>query len=130
MIENVQVVRDMYEAFGMKDETRLRQLLHPDVEWIQCAGFPGGGHRRGQDEVLEKVFRSLRSDWNDWRVEIEEYLDAGDAVVVLGHYAGTHAATKRPMTAVFAHVYIVANGRIVRFRQFTDTHQLVKAAQP
>ncbi len=130
MIENVQVVRDMYEAFGMKDETRLRQLLHPDVEWIQCAGFPGGGHRRGQDEVLEKVFRSLRSDWNDWRVEIEEYLDAGDAVVVLGHYAGTHAATKRPMTAVFTHVYNVANGRIVRFRQFTDTHQLVKAAQP
>ncbi len=130
MIENVQVVRDMYEAFGMKDETRLRQLLHPDVEWIQCAGFPGGGHRRGQDEVLEKVFRSLRSDWNDWRVEIEEYLDAGDAVVVLGHYAGTHAATKCPMTAVFAHVYIVANGRIVRFRQFTDTHELVKAAQP
>ena len=130
MTENVQVVRNMYDAFGHKDEARLRQLLHPDVEWIQCAGFPGGGHRHGVDEVLEKVFASLRSDWNDWRVEIEEYLDAGDVVVALGHYAGTHATTKRSMTAVFAHVYNVANGRIVRFRQFTDTHELVKAAQP
>ena len=130
MMENVQVVRDMFDAFGRKDEARLRHLLHPDVEWIQCAGFPGGGHRRGVDEVLEKVFKSLRAEWNDWRTEIEEYLDAGESVVVLGRYAGTHAATDRPMTAVFAHVYHVEDGRITKFRQYTDTAELVRAAQP
>ena len=130
MSNNVQVVEDMYDASGRNDEARLRQLLHPDIEWIQCAGFPGGGHRHGVDEVLEKVFRSLRAEWNDWRTEIEEYLNAGEKVVVLGQYAGTHTATKRPMTAVFAHVYDVKAGRITRFRQFTDTHELVKAAQP
>ncbi len=129
MSNNVQVVEDMYDASSRKDEARLRQLLHPDIEWIQCAGFPGGGHRRGVDEVLEKVFRSLRAEWNDWRTEIEEYLNAGEKVVVLGQYAGTHAATKRPMIAVFAHVYDVKDGRITCFRQFTDTHELVKAAQ-
>ncbi len=129
MSNNVQVVEDMYDAFRRKDEPRLRQLLHPEIEWIQCEGFPGGGHRHGVDEVLERVFAGLRSEWNDWRVEIEEYLDAGDAVVGLGHYAGTHAATKRAMIAVFAHVYDVKDGRITCFRQFTDTHELVKAAQ-
>ena len=129
MSKSVQVVQEMYDAFGRKDEARLRQLLHPDIEWIQCAGFPGGGHRHGVDEVLEKVFKGLRAEWNDWRVEIEDYLDAGKTVVVLGRYAGTHAITNRSMTAVFAHVYDVEGGQITRFRQYTDTAELVTAAQ-
>ena len=29
MSDDVQVVRDMYDAFGRKDEARLRQLQHP-----------------------------------------------------------------------------------------------------
>ncbi len=44
---NIEVVREMYEAFAQKDESALRELLHPKVDWIQCAGFPGGGHRHG-----------------------------------------------------------------------------------
>ncbi len=107
----------------------LRTILDPNVEWIQNAGFPGGGHRHGVDAVLADVFSGLRSQWNDWRVEIEEYLDAGETVVVLGAYFGTHAETNKSMTAVFAHVYDVAEGRIKRFRQFTDTYELVKATQ-
>ncbi len=128
MSDSVTVVRELYRAFSEKDETALRELLHPDVEWVQCSGFPGGGHHHGIEDVLEKVFRSLRKDWNDWRAEVEEYLDASKSVVVLGHYAGTHSVTNRSMKAVFAHVYDVDNGRITRFRQFTDTHELVKAA--
>ncbi len=130
VIGNAEVVRGMYDAFAAKDEAGLRRILHPEVEWIQCAGFPGGGHRHGVDEVLEKVFAGLHSEWNDFRAEIEEYLDAGDRVVALGCYVGKHASTHRSMTAVFAHVYDLDDGRITRFRQFTDTYELVKAMQP
>ena len=56
-----------------------------------------------------------------------EWIDAGDTVVALGAYAGTHAATGRSMRAAFAHVYRVESGRIVRFQQFTDTHALRSA---
>ena len=130
VIGNAEVVRGMYDAFAAKDEAGLRRILHPEVEWIQCAGFPGGGHRHGVDEVLEKVFAGLHSEWDDFRAEIEEYLDAGGRIVVLGRYVGKHATTNRSMTAVFAHVYDLDDGRITRFRQFTDTYELVKAMQP
>ena len=96
---------------------------------MQCAGFPGGGHRHGIEEVLGKVFGALRNTWRDWSVEVDEYLDAGDAVVVLGRYAGTHGETGRSMEAVFAHVYDVEDGRITRFRQFTDTVPPVEASR-
>ena len=128
-MDNIKIATDLYDAVGRKDEARLRGLLDPEVEWIQCAGFPGGGHRHGVDEVLEKVFGAFGSVWRDWRVEVDEYLDAGGAVVVLGRYAGTHRGTGRSMEAVFTHVYDVKDGRITRFRQFADTAPIVEAAR-
>lgn len=126
---SIETVRTLYRAFARKDLARLREVLHPDVEWIQCAGFPGGDRRRGAEQVIEKVLGALRSDWTDFRAPVEEYIDGGDVVVALGHYGGTHTGTGRPMTAVFAHVYDVRDGRITRFRQYTDTWEMVRAMQ-
>ena len=126
-MNNIRIVQDLYDAFGRKDEARLRELLAPEIEWVQCAGFPGGGRRHGVEEVLEKVFGGLHSSWQDFRTPVEEYLDAGEHVVALGRYEGTHAETGRSMTAVFAHVYEVRDGRIVRFRQFVDTWPMLAA---
>ena len=128
-MNNLRTVQDLYDAFGRKDETRLRQLLAPDVEWIQCAGFPGGGRRKGVEEVLEKVFAGLHGEWRDWRVEIDEYLDAGASIVVLGRYAGTHGQSGRSMEAVFAHVYEVEDQKITRFRQVADSQVIAVAAR-
>ncbi len=128
-MDRIQIVKELYAAFGSKDEPRLRELLAPKVEWIQCGGFPGGGTHHGVEEVLERVFGALRSEWRDWRVEIDEYLDAEVSIVAIGRYAGTHGQTGRSMEAVFAHVYDVEGGRITRFRQFTDTVPLVEAAR-
>jgi len=127
-MNSVRIVKDLYTALSRKDEVRLREVLDPDVEWIQCAGFPGGGHRHGVEEVLEKVFGALQTEWRGWRVEVDEYLDAGATVVALGRYAGTHAESGRSMVAVFAHVYDIKGGQIARFRQFTDTVPLVEAS--
>ena len=121
------VVRSLYESFARKDAEALRALLHPDVEWIQCNGFPGGDYRRGAEEVIKKVFGGLRSAWDDFEASVEEYLDAGSQVVALGRYVGVHVGTRRSMTAIFAHVYDVQDSRIVRFRQFADTWPMIAA---
>ena len=115
----VSIVKDLYDAFARRDADALRAILHPDVEWIQCAGFPGA------EQVIEKVFGGLRSEWRDFAAPVEEYLDAGAHVVVLGRYTGTHGVTGRTMQAVFAHVYEVREGRIVHFRQVADTWPMV-----
>jgi len=126
-MRNVETIRRLYAAFASRDEATLRSLLHPEVEWIQCAGFPSGDRRRGADSVIEKVFGGLRSEWEDFAAPTEEYLDAGSSVVVLGEYSGRHRATSREMRAVFAHVYDLAEGRVVRFRQYADTAEMVRA---
>ena len=125
--EDRKQARELYDAFSTKDESRLRAVLHPDVDWIQCAGFPGGDRRRGADAVIEKVFGGLRSAWEDFGAPVEEYVDGGRTVVVLGRYVGRHRETGLAMESVFAHVYDVDEGRITRFRQIADTAEMVRA---
>lgn len=119
----------MYDAFGAKDEAVLRQLIHADVEWNQCAGFPGGARRRGIEDVLEGVVAGNRARWTGFAAPVDTYVTEGDRVVALGHYSGTHAETGKAMRADFAHVYQVSEGQIVRFDQIVDTAPMVAAMQ-
>ena len=44
-----------------------------------------------------------------------------EAAFVLGNYTGRHKETGKSMRAATAHVFDIRNGRIRRFRQYTDT---------
>ncbi|MFL6260369.1 MAG: nuclear transport factor 2 family protein [Thermoanaerobaculia bacterium] len=126
---NLGVVKSFYEALAAQDEIRILDILHPDVEWIQNEGFPGGGRRLGAKTVLTEVFGRLARDWEGWGADVQEWLDvpAEGTVMALGVYHGTCRRTGRSMRAVFAHVYRVQDGRIYRFEQYADTAKIVEA---
>lgn len=126
-MSNVEIVRRLYDGFAARDNAAILEVLHPEVEWIQNEGFPGGGRHVGAQRVLDDVFAKFRVEWSAWGAVVDEYLDAGAEVVVLGAYRGTAKRTGRAMSAAFAHVYTVEGGRIVRFRQYTDTKQVADA---
>ena len=121
------VVEAMYQAFGAKDEARLRELLHPEVHWDQCDGFPGGAKRRGVEDVLAGVLRGNAALWQGFAAPVRELIAAGERVVALGHYEGVHSVTGRAMRAEFTHVYRVQDGRITHFEQVADTWPMVQA---
>ena len=124
---NVEIIQRLYDAFARRDAAAIRQLFHPHIEWNQNAGFPNGGRHVGADTVLNEVFPRFRTEWSEWRVTIDEYLDAGDTIIAIGDYHGTHKGTGKSMAAAFAHLYDVKDGRITRFRQFTDTAMVRRA---
>lgn len=128
-MSNVDVVKRMYEAFGRRDRDSILGLFHPDIEWVQNEGFPGGGRHVGAEAVLNDVFAKFRLDWDVWQAPVSEWLDAGEIVVAVGEYRGTYKATGLSMTAAFAGLYRVKDGRIVQFRQFTDTAKIAAAMQ-
>lgn len=123
------LVHELYAAFGAKDADALREVLAPAVRWTQCPGFPGGADRTGADSVIDGVMGGLNDEWNDFGVEVTEFIEAGPAVVVVGAYRGTHGRTGRPMHSVFTHIYEGDGERIVRFRQHADTWPMVAAAR-
>lgn len=123
----VQVVQQLYAAFGRRDHAALRELMTADIEWNQMAGFPGGGRYVGADAIFAHVFEGFRDNWENWQAVVTDYLDAGEDVVALGYYTGTYQATGRSFHAAFAHHYTVLDGRIARFEQYTDTLKVAQA---
>ncbi len=126
-MSNLDIIKTLYKAFAEGDKDTIRQLFDPNIVWVQNEGFPGGGRRIGPDAVFNDVFAKFRVHWEAWKADVEEYLDAKDTIIALGQYQGTHKITEKSMTASFAHVYRIDNGKITRFDQYTDTLKIVEA---
>jgi ketosteroid isomerase-like protein len=128
--ENVQVVRGLYEAFGRGDVPTVLGQMDQSIEWNEAENFIYADRNPyvGPQAVLEGVFMRLGSEWEGFTVTPEEWLDAGNHVVVLGSYTGSHRGTGKEVRAQFAHVWGVRGGRVLRFQQYTDTKQFAEAA--
>jgi ketosteroid isomerase-like protein len=127
--ENVALVRSIYDAFAAGDVPSVVARMSPDIVWNEAENFPyaDGNPYCGPEAILGGIFARLGSEWDGFAAVPEEYLDAGDTVVVLGRYRGTCRATGTAMDAQLAHVWRVADGKAVRFQQYTDTLQAARA---
>lgn len=121
MTTPLEMVRNHYAASVRNDLKVMMADMAPDVHWTEMAGFPSAGTWIGPSEVVEHVFKVLRSEWNGYRFELETLIDADDRIVGVGTYQGTYRKTGVSMQARVAHVWQAAGGKIVRFEQFTDT---------
>ena len=126
-MSNVEIIRSLYAALSAKDYDAFAALCDPSLEWIQSPGFPYGGHHHGPAATIDGVFRTLPKHWDEWGFDKREFHDAGDAVLVVGAYTGRHKATGKPFEATTAHLFDIHDGRVRRFRQFTDTAVIAAA---
>lgn len=129
--ENVEIVRAMYRAFANGDIPGALSQLSSEVEWWEAENFiyADGNPYIGPQSVLEGVFLRIVSDWNNFAVTPSEILDAGDSVVTLGIYTATHKTTGKSLRAQLVHVWTFADGKAIKFQQYTDTKQFADAVQ-
>ena len=124
----VELVKRSYEAFARDDLDGVLADMHPEIEWHQAQGLPHGGFYRGLDEVRRNIFEPLDAEWwHEFSADPDEFLDAGDEVVVLGRYRGIAKGTGKRLDVPFVHVWTVEGDKAVRFRQFLDTRGWVEA---
>jgi ketosteroid isomerase-like protein len=125
---NVELIRGLYAAFDAGDIPGVLARMAPDMVWNEAENFPyaDGNPYEGQDAIVGGVFARLGGEWDGFAAVPEEFLDAGDTVVVLGRYRGTYKATGRPIHAQMVHVWRVADGKAARFQQYTDTLQAAR----
>jgi uncharacterized protein len=129
--DNVKVVQEAYDAFGRGDIQGILDRLTDDIDW-QTYGpeaLPGTRPRHGKEEVRE-FFGDVARDWSFETFEPREFIAQGDHVVCLGRYTGTGQASGRPFGSEWAMHFTVRNGKVARFREFTDTAQMLAAFEP
>lgn len=124
---SIEVVKEMYRAFREQDYDTFLRLSTEDIEWIQNEGFPGGATYNGASAVIEGVFKANNNKWSGFAYQIEEILDAGNSVIVIGEYSGRDRLSGKLMSAAAAHIYDLRDGKIARFRMFADTKSIWNA---
>lgn len=129
--ENVELIRGLYAAFGAGDVPGVLARMSPEIVWNEAENFPyaDGNPYRGPEAILTGVFARLGTEWEGFAALPEEFLDAGDTVVVLGRYRGTYRTTGRTLDAQLVHVWRVADGKALAFQQYTDTLQAARVME-
>ncbi len=121
--ENVALVKEGYEALASGDIEGFLARLDTGIEWTQSDLLPYGGTHRGIDGMHE-VLRLWGTTYEEMQVVPDEFLDAGDAVVVVGRYHVRLRAGDE-IDTWFVNILDVLDGRITRFRDFSDKALLV-----
>ena len=127
--ENVEVVRRIVEdAVQGRWEESARQL-GPDAEWHgTVGGLTEGSVWRGPEQI-RKIFEQEDAEaWDERRLEAEEFIDAGDCVVVLLHEFRRGKGSGVEMETDTAVVYEMRDGRVVRIQGYMDRAEALEAA--
>lgn len=126
-MDNKQVIENGYNCFKTGDIPGLLATFDENIEWTEAEGFPYGGTYTGADSILENVFMKLGTEWENFSAVPDQFLDAGDSIVALGHYSGKYNASGKSMKVPFAHVWTLRDGKIIKFVQYTDTLKVSEA---
>jgi uncharacterized protein len=121
--ENVNIMRQGYDAFNRGDIDTVMRLMDPNIEWREpdVEGLPDRGTHHGSEAVANEVFGAVAEHWDEFQAVPEEFLDAGERVIVLGYFRVRGKATGRTVDAPYAHVWTLREGKVVQHRNYVDT---------
>jgi len=129
MNANVSLIENLYAAFGRGDIAAIVAAMAPDVVW-KVNGTPGDHPAIGTFEGparVQEFFKIVGDTQQAVSFTPREFYDAGDTVVVLGHYAWTIRKTGKPIDTDWVHIFTIKDGKVTGFREFNDTAQFAKA---
>jgi ketosteroid isomerase-like protein len=120
--ENLHIVRRIYRAIVEGDiPTRLSLVTDDfDLTFFGSEKIPWAGRWRGKDGLGR--FLGTIADALEFQVfSPDEFIAAGNNVVVLGHERCRVRATGKIIDASWAHVWTVRSGLISRHLEYSDT---------
>jgi ketosteroid isomerase-like protein len=127
--ENVEIVRAAFESFLGGDEEKTAQLVDPEVEFHgTVGGLQEGQIAHGQAEIDQTFESEDLEAWEERRLEAEEFIDAGDDVVVLLHEYRRGKGSGVELETETAVVVAVSGGRVVRIQGYMDRGAALEAA--
>jgi uncharacterized protein len=128
--QNIEAVKQAYEAFGTGDMPTLLGMFDENIEWRtpDVEGSPFQSAYDGREAVAE-FFKTIDEHENFSQFEPREFIAQGDRVVVLGALTSTVNSTGRNYQTEWVHFFTMRDGKITNFKEFFDTAAASKAFQ-
>jgi ketosteroid isomerase-like protein len=124
--ENVGRVREVLEAIGQFDLSRLTDLTDPAVEWRSFFAMFQAGEYHGHDGIAQYI-DDIRGAFEVLRPEADDLLDVGDVVIAVGRicYEGKESGVEAEAEAGW--VFKFRSGKLLLFRAFKDPAEVLEA---
>lgn len=121
--QNIEIVKQVYEAFAKRDINAILNLLSPDVEWGEPANpfNPAAGTRHGHNGFLEWLNIGRQSE-EIVALEPKKLLTDNNSVAVVGYTKCIVKPTGKSYETDFVHLVTLKDGMIIRFQEFFDTY--------
>ncbi|RLI72059.1 ketosteroid isomerase [Archaeoglobales archaeon] len=130
--ENVQLIKQMFAAFGRGDIPAILDIIAENVDWQSPVTRNPSIHiswakPRYTREEVATYFKELSDKVKPEHLEILEFIAKGDRVVVEGRNRGIVRSTGHTYEHDWVMIFTLRGGKIVRFRHYYDTADLVVA---
>jgi ketosteroid isomerase-like protein len=126
--ENVQMARELIEAWNLRDIDALLAAAAPDVEWTPAG--PAAVERsvyRGREEIA-RGFESTWLGWAEFRLDESEIRDLGQSALWLGRAKMQGAASHVRLDQEWAILIVFTDRAVTSLRAFPAWRDALKAA--
>jgi ketosteroid isomerase-like protein len=125
---NVAVVRQAWEAYQRRDNEAALALYDPEIE-VDLRGEERVDARVYYGlEGVQEFFRDLHASFREMKVEVEEWIDAGDQVIAMVRSYGRGKRSRVPVEMLEAHLWTVHDGLLLRLQVFATRAEALAAA--
>ena len=123
------MVREAFESLLAADRVKTARLVDPEVVFHgTVGGLEEGRVAHGVPQIVREFEERDLEAWEERRLEAEEFIDAGDDVVVLLHEYRRGRGSGVELEIDPAVVVAVSGGRVVRIQGYMDRRAALEAA--
>jgi ketosteroid isomerase-like protein len=126
-LENVAVMRRMYEAWNSGDMAALAEVFDPEVEVRPALStFMASAVYRGHDGIAA-WYAETNEPWADLQAVPQRFIETGDRIVVVVGLQARVPGGRVDIDAEIAHVVTIRDGRIVRLDGYEEPAAALQA---
>ena len=123
---NVKVVRRAYEMWNAGEMEVFDSVFASDVVMSSPTDWPDDITSHGRDEAHRRLIEN-RSLFESDRLVAEQWIDAGDRVIVPTRWCGVPKGASAELTVFLVPVYTLRGATIVRIDWYQSLPQTLKA---
>ncbi|MBA2712750.1 MAG: nuclear transport factor 2 family protein, partial [Rubrobacteraceae bacterium] len=130
--ENVEIVRQVYDAIDRGDTQSVLSHYDPEVEWdfdrSPIVDLVKRSVYRGHDALKEFIRERYEDAWESIDDELQELIEAGDCVVSVVNTRGRGRASGAEVEMTHAGLWTIRDRRIIRVAWFSSVAEALEAA--
>jgi uncharacterized protein len=127
-MSNLEILKQGYKAFAAGNVEAAIANWSDNIVWEECIGLPfvkDDGKYIGKTSVVENILAPIPELYDNFKIEISDFVDGGDRIVMVGHYTGTWKATGKKFKANATHTWTFKDGKAIHFIQAVDTATII-----